>query len=316
MIELASYDLTDRGRFTENLEILSAMKTYQVRFLRRIVQLHPDEVKLGDGLRCGSWIFFRHYHELGERSFAGGFTCKNPPLCVPCAFRRVYVAARACTDLILQQMKRNRNLVPLVTTLHLADGEDLSERFTHLKRSYRWMLRNRPHAFPSISGSIGCFHFSRGMSGWSLSCKEIMLVNAGHSEPLDVSALFPAVFSVFLGSVLNFDGALSHDEHFQAAQLIKGSQFCVPYGCLSGFTSPKQDSSDPQEERFAGQPFQEEQYRWDGELHEYVLEKVNTGSDMQFPLADYSKPGHVGGGRRARLAAARHSRFHSHDSCF
>lgn len=317
-VVLGSYDLTDKGRFVENLQILSALKTAQRRFSKRILSLNPDQSNFfsspesKQGL-CGRWIFFRRF-DTGDRAFAGGFYCGNH-FCIPCQFRKAYTAAVACHQFVVEQMRRNPSLVPLFHVDELVSSSSLADQFKELKRAYRNHLRRRPHLHPCISGSLGFYHFGvcADCSEWHLSSRELILADSSHAAfDRELAALcvpdqllFRLIVDLFLCNVINAEGMFSRDRQFEAMQLTKDTALFVPYRSFTGFTVPENSSSDVVPAHLAHLPFVEEQYRYDRSLAEYVLENVNSGDDMQFPFDGYQKSGHTGGGKRARRAAAK-----------
>lgn len=307
VIKLASYDLTEKGRFTENLELLSAMKTAQASFLHRIVRLHPDQVKRSDAIRdCGKWIFFRRY-ATGERLFAGGYICRSP-FCLPCAFRRAYVMAQEISAYIRALVSRNPALAP-VLLLHSAApcAGGLSDQYASLKRYYRKYLKSR-RFMPYIYGSISGYYLfpCSDCSEPTFSVKELLLIDTsqpGSAYPPEIGIspqnLFSAVLDVLLCSVVNSEGNLTRDQHFDAVQVRTGSAPFIPYGCFTKYVPPSNVSSDQPDDRLVDQPFVEEQYLYEAGLMEYVLQQVNVGDDMQFPFDNHRKAGLCSHKRRA-----------------
>jgi hypothetical protein len=326
-VSLGSYDLTDKGLFTENLQILSALNTAQRRFSKRILSLHPDRgncfsTRSVERGMCGRWIFFRRF-DTGDRAFAGGFYCGSH-FCIPCQFRKAYTAAVACHQFVVEQMRRNPSLVPVFHIDELFSQSGLSDQFKELKQSYRKELRRRPHLRPCISGSLCFYHFGvcADCSEWHLSCRELILADSSHASfDHQLSALrvpdhllFRVIFDLFLCNLINADGMFSRERQFDAMQLTKDMAMFVPYRSFTGFSVPENSSSDVVPAHLAHLPFVEEQYRYDRALSEYVLENINSGDDVQFPFDNYSK-GTVkcSSGRRAYKAAlhraCRYSRF-------
>lgn len=288
---LGSYDLTQKGRFQENLDILSAMKATQNRFLKRIVHTHPDEVKRQNDLhRCGSWIFMRHYPETGHREFAGGYTC-NSPFCMPCNFRKAYVAARACHDAVVKIMAKNPRVKPLFFLQEPLYHDLLQNQFRHLVSFYGKYLKQRSKNIFGVLGSIGGYCITRcdDCSEWHTVVKEIMLVDVakiGDSNiASDVSGnLFPAILDVFLGAVANADGRLTRNQQYEVADLIRNTRRYIGTGCLTDFQPPEIWPVDQQEQGHVEKVFFEEQYRWNADQEQYELEEVNSGENMLFPL--------------------------------
>lgn len=308
-IELGSYDLAQRGLLKENLEILSALKAAQVRYLNRIIKLHGEEVKFSDYLRaCGSWIFLRHYPESGERAFAGGFTCKSPH-CIPCAFRRAYIGAKTCFGMVKQHLARHPQHEAKFGIHSLLCAEGIDRQYKAIKQQYRQILRRRRNQ-RQHHGGIGGFHFEgtcEDCGGWLLEIREIVLLDRDYAdppeEPVTDDLLFEMLLEVYLCGLIGSTAHLTREQRFLAVQTVEHPPLIVPSGVLSGIEYPN-DSSDPVEPHLADQPFQEEQYRWDFGQQLYVLEKVNTGDAIQLPFEGYKRSHRTGGrGARARRAA-------------
>lgn len=310
--ELGSFDLTDKGLFHDNMQILSALKTSQRRFCNRILKFHP-ELRKPELFNCGTHIFFRRFRS-GDRVYAGGIFCQNP-LCPLCAFRRAQISAAACYEFVKEQMRRNPCLFPVLHHHGLVEdflgvpSSSLAQQFKNLKRDHRKDLRTRQHRLPFVAGSIGFYHF-----GSCFDCGDMLLtrmelhlvMQPSPFDRLSISEqnLRKVIFDLFLCRVINSDGSLTRNQQFQATNLIKDSAQFVPYGIFNGFSNPAFSVTDSIPDSFSDQTYDEEQYRYDVELKEYVLCKVNTGENMQFPFEEYSKPGYVGRGRRSRKAAA------------
>lgn len=311
--ELGGY-ITERGPISQKLDILAMLKASQSRFRRTsLPHLVPDNNPefYHDLSRCGQSVFFKHYPETGERTFAGGFTCKRHWICPACAFRRAYVtalhSARLISDLIAL-----RGYVPAFIVQKAAPGPDFAERFKSLKKSYRKAVRMRSAVSPFIKGSFGCYDFQHQNGLWRLSVAELVLIDPLASPSPSPRAMtsqdvFKIVFEICLGSVLMLDPS----RQMKAVQGLQGTYPFLFTGCLADLPhSFGNDSSDPTPDHLSGKQYHGEQYRWNGRRKCYELVKVVEGDEIEFPLASFSPPGRrrMCLSKRMRRAAERRAR--------
>lgn len=310
---LGKYD-TERGPITESLDILAALKAAQSRFRKRILRhsiLQNKPELYHDLSRCGQDVFFKHYPETGERSFAGGFTCKRHWICPACAFRRAYVtalhSARRISELIA-----DRGYVPAFIVQKAAPGPDFAERFRSLKKFCRKTARMRISVAPFIKGAFGCYDFQNQNGLWRLSFAELVLIDPQASPSPSPRAMtsedvFKMVFEMCLGSVLMLDPS----RQMEAVQGLQGTYPFFFTGCLTGLAhSSGNDSSDPPADHLTGQQHHGEQYHWNSRQKCYELVKVVHGEEIEFPLASFSPPGRRRRclSKRMRIAAERRAK--------
>ena len=96
---------------------------------------------------CANYLVFKRYLTVDEVRLHAANFCKKHLLCPFCAMRRgakylqVY---KQRLDVVLQE---NPKLRAFMVTLTVKDGENLSERFTHLRKA----LKKYPGAAPECS---------------------------------------------------------------------------------------------------------------------------------------------------------------------
>ena len=115
---------------------------------------------------CGEYLVFRHYFTIDQVKLHGARLCMKHLLCKLCAIRRgaKYLAA------YLQRFDALRASNPLLraylVTLTVKDGEDLKERFEHLKKSQQelWMQKHRGRGSPldGVAGAVWSYEVKRG----------------------------------------------------------------------------------------------------------------------------------------------------------
>ena len=102
---------------------------------------------------CANYLVFKRYLTVDEVRLHAANFCKKHLLCPFCAMRRgakylqVY---KQRLDVVLQE---NPNLRAFMVTLTVKDGENLSERFTHLRKSLKKYQQQRRDALKVKSRS-------------------------------------------------------------------------------------------------------------------------------------------------------------------
>lgn len=287
----ASYDLTQRGRFNENLQILAAMKAAQDRFLRHILSRYPEEFKnrKSDLSRCGDWLVLRYYPATKERFVAGGNTCLSP-YCLPCQFRKAYVAAEAVYDFVWKHIQANPYYFPAFSEVVLdrvVPFKQIGEEFKAVKSVYKQILCQRPRTMQDVLGSLGGFHFRKENEAFRLSVRELLLVEL--PDPVFPAAdfrelVFPQILHVMLCSVINAEGDLSCKRQADLVRLTHGT-VVVPYGCFSKFVLPKDSVADHVPDRLDDQDYFEEQYQYIRAEQKYVLQHILSVDDRNNALS-------------------------------
>lgn len=140
-------------------------------------------------LTCGSFFVVREYLG-GIFRVAYSFTCKHPLFCIGCALRRSARFVKAYQEKVEQVLKENPNLVPMLMTITVKDGENVLERFLHLSKVMQTILERRRAAsksnriqryspFRHIFGGVGSYEFKRGSGSgeWHVHLHLIVLID-------------------------------------------------------------------------------------------------------------------------------------------
>jgi plasmid rolling circle replication initiator protein Rep len=151
---------------------------------------------------CGDYIGFKHYYTVGKVRLTGANFCKAHLLCPLCAIRR----GSKFLESYLQRYEiikaENPALKLSMLTLTVKNGDDLGERFRHLKRSLKKMLERRRKAlagargwhseFAKIAGLVGSIEITKDggqgeikETGWHPHAHIMVL----HDERFDYVAL-------------------------------------------------------------------------------------------------------------------------------
>lgn len=107
---------------------------------------------------CGNYLLFKNYFTVGEIRLSKMQTCQQHLLCPFCAALRASKSMQKYMDRIIQVMKENKKLKPVMITFTVKNGADLKERFHHLMGSFRTLLDRRRD------------YLKKGR-GWSEFCK-------------------------------------------------------------------------------------------------------------------------------------------------
>ena len=89
---------------------------------------------------CGNYLLFKNYFTVGEIRLSKMQTCQQHLLCPFCAALRASKSMQKYMDRIIQVMKENKKLKPVMITFTVKNGADLKERFHHLMGSFRTLL--------------------------------------------------------------------------------------------------------------------------------------------------------------------------------
>jgi hypothetical protein len=129
-----------------------------------------DEMKLRGRLReCGGYMMFREWLEAGKVSLRSAVFCNRVRLCPGCAH---WSAVRTVADWVpkFERLLREGDLVPLLMTFTVRDGDDLGERLQVLRNGLRLVGRRVSDArrgkgktwFAGIVGAVARIEIKRG----------------------------------------------------------------------------------------------------------------------------------------------------------
>lgn len=106
--------------------------------------LKQGDDKLSNKLhKCGDWLVFRHYYTVDKLRLHSADFCKKHLVCPLCAIRRGAKYLKAYMDKLAVVMDENPGLKAYMVTVTVKDGEDLSERFSHLRKAMKAMMQAR-----------------------------------------------------------------------------------------------------------------------------------------------------------------------------
>lgn len=162
---------------------------------RHLEQVRPKIIA------CGDYLGFKHYYTVGKVRLSSANFCKNHLICPLCAIRRGSKSLEVYIERFGVIKAERPDLRLSMLTLTIKNGEDLVERYAHLRESLRKMLERRRKAlsgargwhseFAKIAGLVGSIELTKdgaidgSASGWHPHAHLMVL----HSERFDYSAL-------------------------------------------------------------------------------------------------------------------------------
>jgi hypothetical protein len=143
---------------------------------KRNISTEMDEAKRvsSELSGCANFLVFHNYYTIEELRLSKVITCKKHLLCPFCAARRASKQVEKNGDRIKKVLEENKNLIPVMITLTIKNGEDLEERFTHLRDSFKKLQEKRRDAnrgkteteFSKVTGSMFSYEVTNKGSGW------------------------------------------------------------------------------------------------------------------------------------------------------
>lgn len=125
---------------------------------------------------CANYLVFNDYYTIGQQKLVKAFTCKQHLLCPFCAARRSAKQMAAYVEKIDHVTQADKSLKPIMITLTVKNGLDLTERFIHLQKSFQrlierrrdWLKKGRGRTeFRKLDGALYSFEFTYSQEqGW------------------------------------------------------------------------------------------------------------------------------------------------------
>lgn len=123
---------------------------------------------------CANYLVFHNYYTIEEIRLSKVITCKKHLLCPFCAARRAAKQVDKNGDRIKKVLEENKNLIPVMITLTVKNGDDLQERFEHIKNSFKKLQEKRRDSlrgkteseFTKVKGSMFSYEVTNKGNGW------------------------------------------------------------------------------------------------------------------------------------------------------
>ena len=215
--------------------------------------------------QCANYLVFNHYHTIDQVKLVKARTCKMHLLCSFCASSRASKQVEKNGIRIKKIMAENPHLIPVMITLTVKNGENLEERYEHIKKSFRSLQMKRKDAkrgkstteFSKISGSMFSYEVTNKGNGWHPHIHMIALLDSyidqkelsrewkkitKDSSVVDIRkiknkspdsiSIDDALLEVFKYAVKFHD--LEPEQTWQAYLVLKGKNLLGSFGTLYG----------------------------------------------------------------------------------
>lgn len=217
--------------------------------------------------KCGSYLVFKNFYRKNEvRLYAAEF-CKKHLLCPFCAMRRGAKYLQCYMERLEVILAQNSRLRAFMVTLTVKDGEDLSERFRHLRgclKRYQEQRRNANKGqkfveYAKALGGVFSIEVKRGQNSglWHPHVHMIWLCEdepdkfqisnewfaiTGDSYIVDVREFYGE--TVIDGFLEVFKYALKFsdmglEDNWKAFQILKGKRLVDNFGLFRGVEVPE-----------------------------------------------------------------------------
>ena len=227
---------------------------------------------------CADFLIFKRYLTVDEVRLHAANFCKKHLLCPFCAMRRGTKYLQAYKNRLDVVLQENPKIRAFMVTLTVKDGENLSERFAHLRsalKKYRQQRRNalkgqRFVEFAKALGGVHSIEIKRGKNSglWHPHVHMIWLCEdvpnasqlsrewldlTGDSYIVDVREFYGE--SVVDGFLEVFKYALKFSDmelsdNWEAYQLLKEKRLVDNFGLLRGVKVPEELTDDDIDEEF------------------------------------------------------------------
>lgn len=216
---------------------------------------------------CGNYLSFRNYYSINTVKLHSARFCMCHLLCPFCAIRRGSKMVQAYVERLNVVMVENPGLSMSMLTLTVKNGDNLEERYNHLKKSIQTFQRRSKDfkrkgvgytEFSKILGFVGSYEVTNKGNGWHPHVHLMIL----HRTRLD-AALLKAEWLDITGDskVLRIDPArhpnepgldflevckyalkfsdLTPEQNIEAYETLRGKRLVVCAGLFWGVEIPE-----------------------------------------------------------------------------
>lgn len=255
----------------------------------------------GNLFSCANYLLFHDYYTIDELRLAKANTCKQHLLCPFCAARRASKMLQINQPKVEQIMADNPSLKPVMLTLPVKNGPNLSERQNHLSGNLKRLIQRRRHntlrgdvtEFSKIAGAIYSYEVTNIGNGWHPHVHMVCLLNdwidqkalskewhalTGDSFIVDVRRIKPQdmegtetlTIATGMMEVLKYAVKfqdMSLEDNWDAYQTLRRKRLIGSFGLLHGVKQP--DSL--LDETLDDLPYLERFYRYSRSVRGYDL---------------------------------------------
>ena len=246
---------------------------------------------------CGDFLLFRHFYTVDDVRLHAANFCRKHLLCPLCAIRRASKYMQAYMQRLEVVLAQHPGLKAFLVTVTVKDGEDLQERFKHLRAAMRRMtqarrdhlkapLKNRHVEAAKALGGVHSIEAKRGKGSglWHPHAHAVWLCYeapdaaklaqewhawTGDSYIVDVRPFYDQAdvvggFAEVFKYALKFSD-LPLSDNWQAFLDLSNRRLVDSFGLLRGVQIPEELTDEPLE----GLPYIDYLFRWLG--HGYGL---------------------------------------------
>jgi hypothetical protein len=220
---------------------------------------------------CGDYLVFHDYYTVGETRLVGASFCMQHLICPLCAMRRGSKYVENYMDRLAVILKDRPDLRAYMVTFTVKNGDDLEERFFHLRRSLSKLHERRRDflkkgrgrtSIGNVEGAVWSFEVTNKGNGWHPHAHAVYLARSapsqaglraewetitGDSFMVDVRPIsgdpadgFVEVFKY----ALKFS-ELSLEDNVVAWRTFKGRRLVASFGLFWGVKVPEKLEDDP-----------------------------------------------------------------------
>ena len=224
---------------------------------------------------CGNYLSFRNYYTEGKTRLHKASFCKQHLICPLCAIRRGAKKLDAYLKRYEVITKENPSWRLSMITLTVKNGEDLQERYDHLRKSVRVLLdRRRDYLkkgrgrteWRKVHGFVGTYEVTNKGKGWHPHAHVMVLHSSsfdykelqrewkdvtGDSHVLNVTAAMHPdeperdFLEVFKYAVKFSD--LTPEQNIDAWEILRGKRLLFSGGAFRGVKVPEELTDEPLE---------------------------------------------------------------------
>lgn len=299
-------------KIIDDYALLKKRSSLMADYVAQIRDESPDRQDIkrvhADVANCATYLVFHQYYTLPDQDvrLVKAHTCKKHILCPFCSRRRAAKSVLKNQERIDRALSENPRLKPVMITLTVKNGDDLEERFGHLRRAFKRLLERRRDylkkgwgktEFRKVAGAVFSYEFTNHGDGWHPHIHVLALLDSwvdqealsqewhaitGDSFIVDVRRIkankrhgtmeiTSALLEVLKYSVKFQD--LSLELNWHAYQTLKGKRLLDSFGVLRGISEP----DDLLDEPLADLPYLELYYRYSYRKSAYDLTQVRRG---------------------------------------
>ena len=186
---------------------------------------------------CGNYLVFNDYYTVGKTRLAKASFCKQHLICPLCAIRRASKSLKSYLDRYRVIMQENPSYRLSMITLTVKNGDDLTERFDHLRNSQKKMFKHRhdylsrgwgKSEFRKIHGWVGTHEFTNKGKGWHPHSHIMVL----HTENFNYSELI-AEWKAVTGDSCNVNVTAAKNPTMPELDFIEVFKYAVKFSDLT-----------------------------------------------------------------------------------